>query len=137
MVSAWSSHDLDGTNQETPYRPVRCLLTPGTAPCIHNPMQQSRRAACQLPCCLAVLPWASGWGLYQGPAAPRAKRIVVPGGPCQYYAVHQYSVVRRVWGTSGVAGFLIFAPRTPPQDLIAGILSTHVRCSPQLRCTYI
>ena len=51
-----------------------------------------------------------------------------PGGPYQYWAVHQYFVVRRVWGASGVAGFLIFAPPTPPQDLIAGILSTHVRC---------
>ena len=57
-----------------------------------------------------------------------ANRIVAPGGPCQYCAVHQYSVVRRVWGTSGVAGFLIFAPPTPPEDLVAGILSTHVRC---------
>ena len=66
---------------------------------------------------------------WPGPArAALAERIVVPGGPYQYYAVHQYSVVRRVWGASGVAGFLIFAPPTPPQDLIAGILSTHVRC---------
>ena len=56
------------------------------------------------------------------------KRIVVPGGPYQYYAVHQYSVVRRVWGASGVYKFLIFAPPTPPQNLIAGILSAHVRC---------
>ena len=62
-----------------------------------------------------------------------AERIVVPGGPNQYYAVHQYSVVRRVWGASGVAGFLISAPPTPPQDLIAGILSTHVRCRQQMR----
>ena len=57
-----------------------------------------------------------------------AKRIVVPGGPCQYYAVHQYSVVRRVWGASGVYMFLIFAPPTPPQNLIARSLSTPVRC---------
>ena len=57
------------------------------------------------------------------------KRIVVPGGPYQYYAVHQYSVVRRVWGPSGVCKFLIFASPTPPQNLIAGILSTHVRCT--------
>ena len=57
------------------------------------------------------------------------KRIVVPGGPCQYYAVHQYFSVRRVWGASGVYRFLIFAPPTPPQNLIAGILSAHVRCN--------
>ena len=54
---------------------------------------------------------------------------MVPGGPDQYCAVHQYSVVRRVWGASGVYKFLIFAPPTPPQNLIAEILSTHVRCS--------
>ena len=59
-----------------------------------------------------------------------AKRIVVPGGPYQYYAVHQYSVVRRVWGASGVCKFLVFAPPTPPQALIARLLSTHVRCNP-------
>ena len=50
------------------------------------------------------------------------------GGPYQYYAVHQYSVVCRVWGASGVYKFLTFAPPTPPQNLIAGILSAHVRC---------
>jgi hypothetical protein len=66
------------------------------------------------------------------PSSPAlAKRIVVPGGPDQYCAVQQYSVVRRIWGASGVAGFLIFAPPTPPQNLIAEILSTPVRCSHQ------
>ena len=44
------------------------------------------------------------------------------------YAVHQYSAVRCVWGASGVYKFLIFAPPTPPQNLIARILSAHVRC---------
>ena len=53
---------------------------------------------------------------------------MVPGGPYQYYAVHQYSVVRRVWGASAMAMFLIFAPPTAPQNLIARILSTPVRC---------
>ena len=66
--------------------------------------------------------WPGPW------AAPAERTEAPPGGPYQYYAVHQYSIVRRVWGASGVAGFLIFAPPTPPQDLIAGILSTHVRC---------
>ena len=66
--------------------------------------------------------WPGPW------AAPAERTEAPPGGPYQYYAVHQYSIVRRVWGAGGVAGFLIFAPPTPPQDLIAGILSTHVRC---------
>ena len=66
----------------------------------------------------------------------RAKRAAVPGGSCQYYAVQQYCVVRRVWGASGVAGFLIFAPPalTPPQNLIAEILSTPVRCRVYMPC---
>ena len=68
---------------------------------------------------------------------PPARRIFVPGGPYPYYALHQYCVVRRVWGASGVYKFLIFVPPTPPQDLIAGILSTHVRCTciRAYRCT--
>jgi len=77
-----------------------------------------------------VLGRCPAWGREGGPwpqagrSGPRS-----PAGPVSsYYAVHQYSAVRRVWGASGVAGFLIFAPPTPPQNLIAGILSTHVRC---------
>ena len=106
---------------------------------------------CPAPCAVDLCLWAQitwrfssscvGWfpGVGMHPSAELAgpsgsnralaKRIVAPGGPFQYCAVHQYSVVRRVWGASGVAGFLIFAPPTPPQDLVAGILSTHVRCS--------
>ena len=81
-----------------------CFLSRDTPKC---------RAACPPPPCSRRAP---------------VKRIVVPGGPYQYYAVHQYSVVRRVWGASGVYMFLIFAPPTPPQNLIARILSTPVRC---------
>ena len=33
----------------------------------------------------------------------------IPGGPCQYDEVHQYSVVRRAWGAGALAMFLIFA----------------------------
>ena len=78
-----------------------------------------------------VLGRCPAWGREGGPwpqagrSGPRS-----PAGPVSsYYAVHQYSAVRRVWGASGVAGFLIFAPPTPPQNLIAGILSTPVRCN--------
>ena len=82
-------------------------------------------------CFIAVL--ESGCTQVQSWLAPSspalAKRIVVPGGPGQYCAVQQYSVVRRIWGAGGVAGFLIFAPPTPPQNLIAEILSTPVRCT--------
>ena len=44
--------------------------------------------------------------------------IVAPGGLWQYYAMHQYSVVRRVWGRGGVAIFLIFGASTPPRILM-------------------
>ena len=48
------------------------------------------------------LPWAAlGRVMPPGPVNP----IVVPGGSCQYYAVHQYSVVRRVWGPGRLAMF--------------------------------
>ena len=62
--------------------------------------------------------------------AGRGPRRVLSVQTMQY---QQCSAVRRVWGASGVAGFLIFAPPTPPQNLIAGILSTHVRCTVRLR----
>ena len=78
----------------------------------------------------------ASWPSLKQPGPGEANRCP-PSGPYQYCAVHQYSVVRRVWGASGVAGFLIFAPPTPPQDLIAGILSTHVRClasNSRMRC---
>ena len=51
MVSAWSSHDLDDSNQESPYRSVRCLTnTRHYAAFIYKPIQQSHRAACLLSC---------------------------------------------------------------------------------------
>ena len=46
-----------------------------------------------------------------------------------FYVPGAESVVRRAQGPSGVYKFLIFAPPTQPQNLIAGILSVHVRCS--------
>ena len=71
MVSAWSSHDLDGTNQETPYRPVRCLTNTRHCAaflCINHTPQPPRcllPAACLL-CCLGPLAWASTKGQLAG-----------------------------------------------------------------------
>ena len=59
---------------------------------------------------------------------PLAKRIVVLGGPYQYYAVHQYSVVRRVWGPGGLPVFLNFGASRPPRNRMDVILTTPVRC---------
>ena len=99
-----------------------CLLAQET-------WRSSSRCACVLsrsraaPKCRAGWPWP--W------PHEAAGRIVVPGGPYQYYVVHQYSAVRRVWGASGVCVFLFFAPPTPPHNLMAALLSTPVRCKTQ------
>ena len=58
------------------------------------------------------------------------KQIVVPGGPWEYYAAHQYSVVRRVWGTGGLPVFLNFGASRPPRNLVDVILTAPVRCIP-------
>ena len=70
----------------------------------------------------------ASWPSLKQPGPGEANRGP-PGGPYQYCAVHQYSVVRRVWGASGVYMFLFFAPPTPPQNLVAALLSTPVRCT--------
>ena len=56
------------------------------------------------------------------------ERIVIPGGPWQYYAVHQYSAVRRVWGPGGLPVFLNFGASRPPRNLMDVILTAPVRC---------
>ena len=143
MVSAWSSHDLDETNQETPYKSVRCLTNTRHCAaflCINHTPQPPR---CLLPaCCVALGLWLGplAWAYTKGQLAGGRSKSSSPGGPYQYCAVHRYSVVRRVWGASGVYKFLIFAPPTPPQRLVAALLSTPVRCSmgvrsPQLHIT--
>ena len=71
----------------------------------------------------------AGWPPLLEVTGTRQSESWPPGGPCQYCAVHPYSVVRRVWGASAMDMFLIFAPPTAPQNLIARILSTPVRCS--------
>ena len=104
-----------------------CLLAQET-------WRSSPRCACVLsrsraaPKCRAGWPWP--W------PHEAAGRIVVPGGPYQYYVVHQYSAVRRAWGASGVCMFLFFAPPTPPQNLVAALLSTPVRCIPYIEHGY-
>ena len=55
--------------------------------------------------------------------------MVLPGGPWQYYAVHQYPIVRRVWGPGGLPVFLIFGASRPLHNLMAVILTTPVRCT--------
>ena len=64
MVSAWSSHDLDETNQETPYRPVRCLTNTRHCAaflCINQYTKAAALPACLLPACCVAL------GLWLGP----------------------------------------------------------------------
>ena len=104
MVSAWSSHDQDDSNQETPYRPVRCLIN--TRHCaFYKAMHQSRGAACQLPG-LPVLPCCLALGLWLGPP-PRAS---CPWGQSNRGPRWALSVLRSTsqgsarWGTS--QGFL-------------------------------
>ena len=63
-----------------------------------------------------------------------AKRTAAPGGPCQYYAVQQYSVVCRAWGPRGVAMFLICGASTRPRNLMAVILTTPVCCTLSSGC---
>ena len=72
------------------------------------PPWQSRLVACSVAC---------------------SKRIVAPGGPWQYYAVQQYSVVRRVWGRGGVAIFFISDASTQPRILMDVFVWTPVRCT--------
>ena len=108
---------------------------------------------CDCPCLLALDSWrwstryvgvlSSGWcpdwDPRQGPAGwagqrardnkPPTEQVVVPGGPWQYYAVHQYSVVRRVWGPGGLPVFLIFGASRPLRNLMDVILTTPVRCN--------
>ena len=69
----------------------------------------------------------SAWGREEGPWPPAGRSGPrSPGGSCQYYAVQQYSVVRRVWGRGGVGGFLIFRGPTPSRNLTDVILPTPV-----------
>ena len=116
-----------------PLHPLCSRLCPCPVPCAadlcllaQETWRSSPRCACVLsrsraaPKCRAGWPWP--W------PHEAAGRIVVPGGPYQYYVVHQYSAVRRVWGASGVYMFLFFAPPTPPHNLMAALLSTPVRC---------
>ena len=82
--------------------------------------------------------WCPDWDPRQGPAGwagqrardnkPPTEQVVVPGGPWQYYAVQQYSVVRRVWGPGGPPVFLNFGVSRPPRNLMDVILTTPVRC---------
>ena len=58
-----------------------------------------------------------------------SKRITAPGGPWQYYAVTQYSVVRRVWERGGVAIFFISGASTPPGILMGVFVWMSVRCT--------
>ena len=60
---------------------------------------------------------------------PPAKRIGVPQWALSVLCSTTVLRSTSCLGASGVYKFLIFAPPTPPQDLIAGILSTHVRCT--------
>ena len=131
MVSAWSSHDQDDSNQETPYRPVRCLTNTRHCAFLLKAIHQSHRAACWLPAACCLLPAVClALGLWLGPpSALRANQIVLPGGPYQYYSVRQYSVVRRAWGPGGVAIFLNRSASTPPRIIIGVFLIPPVRCS--------
>ena len=60
------------------------------------------------------------------------ERNVVPGGPWQYRAVQQYSVVRGAWVPGGVAIFLNRSAYTPLRILIGVFLMPPVRCTTNL-----
>ena len=126
---------------------VPCLPLPSSsscAMCVRLMAQHQSPVSC-LTCCqpvflatpenespgvvvFGVLGWCPAWGPEEGPWPP-AKRIVVPGGPWQYHAVQQYSVVRRSWRPGGVAIFLNRPASTPPRILIGVFLIPPVRCN--------
>jgi hypothetical protein len=136
-----------------PWRhPINPNCNPGAAHLPLHPLCSGRIPWCHVPCAvhlclLAQETWRSSSrcagvlleleytqvksslspppGSRQAPA----NRIVVPGGPYQYYAVHQYSVVRRVWGPGGLPVFLNFGASRPPRNLVDVILTAPVRCS--------
>ena len=127
-------------SSHVPHHPLRSHLC--AVPCavdLCRWAQETWRSSSRLP---GLLQWGR-WGVLcrQVPAlgapflegaqvGPSAANRVPPGGPYQYYAIHQYSVVRRVWGPGGIPVFLNFGASRPPRNLMDVILTTPVRCKP-------
>ena len=103
-----------------------CLLAQET-------WRSSSRCACVLSRSRAAPKCRAGWPCPWPWPHEAVGKIAVPGGPYQYYVVHQYSAVRRAWGPGGVAIFLNRSAYTPLRSLMGVLLTTPVRCTIGMR----
>ena len=106
---------------------VSCPLCGAPVPLGTNTLEVKFQL-CWCASCIGIHPGAGQPGRPSLKQAGPGERNVAPGGPWQYHAVQQYSVVRSAWGPGGVAIFLNRSAYTPLRSLIGVLLIPPVRC---------